>query len=43
MLLTRKRDVTGELSVSYMGVGIKGGSRSDHDPPLSSYKSLQFL
>ena len=33
-------DVTGELSVSYMGVGIKGGSRGGHGPPLSSYHSV---
>ena len=35
-----KRDVTGELSVSYMGVGIKGESRSGHGPQLSSYHGV---
>ena len=39
----RKRDVTGELSVSYMGVGIKGGSRSGHGLLLSSYHSVSKL
>ena len=39
VFLTQKTHVTGELSVSYIGVGIKGGSRSGHGPPLSSYRS----
>ena len=46
----RKRDVTGELSFFfffffffYIGVGIKGGSRGGHGPPLSSYHSVSKL
>ena len=43
----RERDVTGELSVSYKGVGIKGGGAgvaiTPHFPVIVVYQSLYSI